>query len=500
MAPQQGNPLAPTFEGYIGSTMDALILFEASLRGVISHVPRRPHDRERSQLIRSGNVFIYEEHSSGIKRWTDGVPWSPSRILGNFLLYRELDKPFQPGEKKRAMKRNKPEGVIKQTSNPRANSISAFGPGALASQTMTAGVEENMIGTELERAYIGSLVDSYQFKENGLIKKTISVTHKGVQHHLVSYYNLEDIKSRRLPTVRTTARLQGIMPSSSLLQCGSFRAPVDDTNLDIIDTRQFMTMATSEDYPLMPAVPPPRSMSIPPTQPYGHSQTWNTQQYGHNPGYTVPQMMQPSPIEYGHEAVMPAYSYDTTYSAPSRTSSFTSAMQPPRRHSVVPSSNGTSHLGYSTATPLLTNGSGLTTHGLSGSPYLNGGGMFAVSAANATLETTSTGSSGGNDASVVIDQSNGTNGINTPAPHNTSAFDGRLSGGYENPMGRLSINNFGGPLHDSAGTNFGPTSPGTSPTNLAISLDPARMPSPEFAGNPEDMEWNRTMVKNSDQW
>ncbi|KAK5631893.1 hypothetical protein RRF57_007607 [Xylaria bambusicola] len=115
-----GSPLEPTFQGYVGSTMDALLLFEACLSGNLTHVSRRPHDRERPTLIRSGNVFIYEEHSSGIKRWTDGVAWSPSRILGNFLIYRELDKPFQPGEKKRAMKRNKPEsGALKTLPKPK---------------------------------------------------------------------------------------------------------------------------------------------------------------------------------------------------------------------------------------------------------------------------------------------------------------------------------------------------------------------------------------------
>ena len=101
------GPLVPTFHGFVQNSMDGLILFEACLSGKLHHVPRRPHDRERSQLIKSGNIFIYEENASGIKRWTDGVAWSPSRILGNFLIYRELDKPFPPGEKKRAIKRKR---------------------------------------------------------------------------------------------------------------------------------------------------------------------------------------------------------------------------------------------------------------------------------------------------------------------------------------------------------------------------------------------------------
>jgi hypothetical protein len=99
--------MAPTWSGFIHSTMDALFVLEACLQGKLSHIPRRPHDRERANIITSGNVFIYEENASGIKRWTDGVTWSPSRIMGNFLVYRELNEPFPAGEKKKAKKRKR---------------------------------------------------------------------------------------------------------------------------------------------------------------------------------------------------------------------------------------------------------------------------------------------------------------------------------------------------------------------------------------------------------
>ncbi|OTA60231.1 hypothetical protein K449DRAFT_332682, partial [Hypoxylon sp. EC38] len=226
--PPSGGPLLPTFTGYISSTMDALILFEACLRGVLFHVPRRPHDRERSNLIVSGNVFIYEEHSSGIKRWTDGVPWSPSRILGNFLLYRELDKPFQPGEKKRAMKRTKPDGGVgKPASNSRSNSIGGGMAGALASAGSSMPNYDAMTNgrNDAERALVGSLIDSYQFKHDGLVKKTISVTYNGIQHHMVSYYNIEDVVRQKLRTPSTDPSLRGVVPRAPLISSGSFRAP-----------------------------------------------------------------------------------------------------------------------------------------------------------------------------------------------------------------------------------------------------------------------------------
>lgn len=81
----------PPWTGWIATTGDALLMLEAARRGVIPRVTRRLVDSER-KMIASGSVFVFDEDESGIKRWTDGLFWSPSRILGNFLLYRETDK------------------------------------------------------------------------------------------------------------------------------------------------------------------------------------------------------------------------------------------------------------------------------------------------------------------------------------------------------------------------------------------------------------------------
>lgn len=37
-------------------------------------------------MVKSGAVFIFATEESGIKRWTEGLAWSPSRIDGNFLV------------------------------------------------------------------------------------------------------------------------------------------------------------------------------------------------------------------------------------------------------------------------------------------------------------------------------------------------------------------------------------------------------------------------------
>lgn len=100
--------LQPSYYGYIGSTKDALLIIQAILDEKLLLIPRRPHERERPELIKSGNVFVFIEESSGIKRWTDGIAWSPSRILGRFLVYRELDKNLsQEKEEKKKKRRRK---------------------------------------------------------------------------------------------------------------------------------------------------------------------------------------------------------------------------------------------------------------------------------------------------------------------------------------------------------------------------------------------------------
>ena len=231
------SPLSPTFYGHIASTQDALLLFEACLGGALNHVARRPHDRERASLIKSGNVFIYEEHSSGIKRWTDGVPWSPSRILGNFLVYRELERPFPPGEKKRAMKRSKRSPGISKAPEPYGILSNGYNAASAAASTFEP-ANSTSLSKETERSLIGSLVDSYGFKDEGLVKKTVSVTVGGISHHLVSYYTVADVMNNKFSTPSKDPRFQHITPRPDLITKQNFRTPIDEIdNLDRIDDR-----------------------------------------------------------------------------------------------------------------------------------------------------------------------------------------------------------------------------------------------------------------------
>jgi hypothetical protein len=263
------SPLSPTFYGHIASTQDALLLFEACLSGALNHVARRPHDRERGSLIKSGNVFIYEEHSSGIKRWTDGVPWSPSRILGNFLVYRELERPFPPGEKKRAMKRIKRSpGISKQ--EPFGSSHNSMGGGYASASVAASSFDAPTAATlskETERSLIGSLVDSYGFKEEGLVKKTVSVSVGGVSHHLVSYYTVDDVMNNKFTTPSEDQRFQHITLRADLTTKQNFRTPIDEVDsMDRIDDRSMYTAFpyARNGYEMTNQTIAHRPMSLPP--------------------------------------------------------------------------------------------------------------------------------------------------------------------------------------------------------------------------------------------
>lgn len=229
----------PTWRGHVETTRDALIIFEACFSGSLAHCFRRPHDRERNSLIVSGNVFVYEEATSGIKRWTDGIPWSPSRILTNFLIYRQLNQPFPPGEKKRATKRGqrptKPGDPYPTPGSSKGNGGDECYRLSPVSSATSGLKSEESLEKDADRGLTGSLIDSYEFKVNGLLKKTMTVVINNVQHHLVSYYSLEDAK-HNLHTPRDDPRLRDIHLRDELLHQPKFKFQnIDDAGDGMLD-------------------------------------------------------------------------------------------------------------------------------------------------------------------------------------------------------------------------------------------------------------------------
>ncbi|KAI4758572.1 hypothetical protein E4T52_09244 [Aureobasidium sp. EXF-3400] len=236
-----------TWHGLIQDSVDALVVFEACLSGTLQHILRRPYDHERASLIRSGSVFVYAEDTAGIRRWTDGIAWSPSRIIGNFLIYRELEKPQPSSEKKPTIKRKRSsqersvqatEGYqdskeVDTSGYHRLPPIPPLPMSPLNSKSSVPGMTDS--DDKEKRQLVGPLVDSYGFKLDGLIKKTMSITFEGASHHLVSYYTVEDVKQRKLLRPSNDIRLNGIAIRPELYIKQNFRTPVEEQDQFAVD-------------------------------------------------------------------------------------------------------------------------------------------------------------------------------------------------------------------------------------------------------------------------
>ncbi|KAI8367321.1 Gti1/Pac2 family-domain-containing protein, partial [Blakeslea trispora] len=177
-----------TFRGYIKNMTDTLLIIEACRYGILPTISRRLLEKERNSIT-SGTIIVFDESESGIKRWTDGLLWSPSRILGNFLVYRELKS--------------------------RENRKKRIGKIDLQDQDT-----HTILRQEKEKALVGSLTTSntiYNFKEDGLIKKTIRLLIDGKHLHIINYYNKNDVLNNLLQTPSSSPQLTCLQISPDLM-------------------------------------------------------------------------------------------------------------------------------------------------------------------------------------------------------------------------------------------------------------------------------------------
>lgn len=257
--------LSPSYYGYVGSTKDALLIIQAIVDKQLELISRRPHERERPALIKSGNVFVFIEEHSGIKRWTDGIAWSPSRILGRFLVYRELDKHSlnekdDKKKKKRKINNNDDSNMI-----PSAHHL----------------INDHQQHLNDDKNLVGSLVTSYVFKDQGLIKKTLSLStssknvhiEKKLENqtiHLISYYNADDVLNGKLQRPSETD-LKNLQISNTLweaLKDSSLggKISIEDEAYYFLDTNyQLQNMSLLQH----PSLPPPHTHGPPHPHPHG---------------------------------------------------------------------------------------------------------------------------------------------------------------------------------------------------------------------------------------
>ncbi|KAK6464316.1 Gti1/Pac2 family-domain-containing protein [Scheffersomyces coipomensis] len=87
-----GHSTSPmiSYHGQIRSLYDALLLIEAARLNKLPTIKRRLTTFERQKSIKPDNIFIWNERTSNIRRWTDGKFWSDSKLFNNhFLIYHE---------------------------------------------------------------------------------------------------------------------------------------------------------------------------------------------------------------------------------------------------------------------------------------------------------------------------------------------------------------------------------------------------------------------------
>ncbi|KAI1004747.1 hypothetical protein K3495_g3469 [Podosphaera aphanis] len=143
----------------------------------------------------------------------------------------------------------------------------------------------NSLTKETERSLIGSLVDSYGFKEEGLVKKTVSVTVGGVSHHLVSYYTVADVMNHKFTTPSKDSRFQNVIPRPELISKQNFRTPIDEVDsVDRMDERTVYTYTypPRNTYEMTNQTISQRSLSLP-TPPLSYPPSGVFGNYGVSP-------------------------------------------------------------------------------------------------------------------------------------------------------------------------------------------------------------------------
>lgn len=255
--------LTPSYSGFIGSTNDAVLVMQAVLAGDLPAVDHRPHDRERPALIRSGHVFVFIEELSGIKRWTDGVSWLASRILGRFLVYRELD-PSALTDKDEKRKRRKHLDAARRV--PPDQDPDSYRYGCVRERPVA--------------------------EDHGLIKKTLSVTTTATATaekqtiHLILYYCAHDVLYGKL-TRPSHGALANVAVSLHLweavkrLSLGG-KIPIEDEAYYFLDSNyQLQNMSVAFASRLDPqllskgpfVLPPPQQQQQPQPQPQQQPQS-----------------------------------------------------------------------------------------------------------------------------------------------------------------------------------------------------------------------------------
>lgn len=135
--------------GYIRNYEEALLVMHAARVGTLTPATERLNAEERDR-IESGNIFCFIEDSNGMKRWTDGRIWSPSKINGEFLVYQEVPRHMS----KNSIKKRKE-------------------------------IEKSL---ERDDICMKGYYKDVSIDRTTLHKKTVCIKHENLNYHIIAYY------------------------------------------------------------------------------------------------------------------------------------------------------------------------------------------------------------------------------------------------------------------------------------------------------------------------
>ncbi|KAF7295395.1 hypothetical protein MIND_01079100 [Mycena indigotica] len=183
---------------HVRNAHDAHVVFEAVRQGFLRPITRRLDEKEKSVLIRSGAVFVWEEseNASGLKRWTDGRLWSQSRMREPYLFYDEKlgDEP-EPSSFQTFRFVNGPTRGVASSS-------------AVSHQERSANIHRGLV----KQAYSAWVV----VRPNTLPRKW----------HIVAYFIHQDLPL--IPTVDQDICLRSIIVPNGLYRTGKARDSLDE--------------------------------------------------------------------------------------------------------------------------------------------------------------------------------------------------------------------------------------------------------------------------------
>ncbi|KAG8927874.1 hypothetical protein FRC01_006790 [Tulasnella sp. 417] len=181
---------------WIYTLSDALILIEAAMRGLIRRVLAKPPDSEKEKYSQSGNIFVFDEHETGIRRWTDPLSWSETRSSPPYFIYRETTLDIQKISSRRSSK-------------------------ARRRSSEDSPLLQHLIGAMPS----GKRCRNHGYvMEEGMCKKTITIELPDRKWHIVSYYYVQDVLDGKFRRPSEMEHLQDLITSISpeLLNTGLY--------------------------------------------------------------------------------------------------------------------------------------------------------------------------------------------------------------------------------------------------------------------------------------